>query len=107
LNCSFQVRGGRSVAVLLGHPSTLIGIPYDRPIVGYGGQTINTLRLWAAAAYDSFDFQVFSHGDFVGAVAETLNAESLTRVLYPDDSTSVGKELRFMQEYSLVALLPG
>jgi starch phosphorylase len=103
LNCSFQVRGGGSIAVVLGRPSTLIGIPYDRPIVGYGGQTINTLRLWAAAARDSFDFQVFSHGDFVGAVAETLNAESLTRVLYPDDSTSVGKELRFMQEYFLVA----
>ena len=58
-------------------------------MVGYGGKTINTLRLWAAAAPDYFDFQVFSHGDFVVAVAETLMAESLTRVLYPDDSTSM------------------
>jgi len=72
-------------------------------VVGYGGKTVNTLRLWAAAAPNSFDFQVFSHGDFVGALAETLGAESLTRVLYPDDSTSMGQGLRFIQEYFLVA----
>ena len=72
-------------------------------MVGYGGKTINTLRLWAAAAPDYFDFQVFSSGDFVGALAETLAAESLTRVLYPDDSTSMGQGLRFVQEYFLVA----
>src|SRR4029077_16692928 len=70
---------------------------------GYGGKTINTLRLWAAAAPDYFDFQRFSSGDFVGALAETLAAESLTRVLYPDDSTSHGQGLRFVQEYFLVA----
>jgi starch phosphorylase len=72
-------------------------------VVGYGGKTINTLRLWAAAAPDYFDFQEFSKGDFVGAMAETLAAESLTRVLYPDDSTSMGQGLRFVQEYFLVA----
>jgi glycogen phosphorylase len=54
-------------------------------------------------APDYFDFQEFSHGDFVAAVAETLVAESVTRVLYPDDSTSIGQELRFVQEYFLVA----
>src|SRR6185369_10988030 len=86
-----------------GRPSTLIGIPFDRPVVGYGGKTINTLRLWAAATPDYFDFQEFSGGDFVGALAGTLSAESLTRVLYPDDSTSIGKALRFVQEYFLVA----
>ena len=89
LNCSFEVRGGTLRAVA-GRPSSLIGIPFDRPVVGYGGKTINTLRLWAAAAPDYFDFQEFSSGDFVGALAETLAAESLTRVLYPDDSTSHG-----------------
>src|SRR5262249_56083347 len=52
---------------------------------------------------DTFNFQAFSHGEFVGAVAETLEAESLTRVLYPDDSTSMGQGLRFVQEYFLVA----
>jgi starch phosphorylase len=102
LNCSFEVRGGALRAVP-GKPSSLIGIPYDRPVVGYGGKTVNTLRLWAAAAPDYFDFQEFSKGDFVGAVAETLTAESLTRVLYPDDSTSMGQGLRFVQEYFLVA----
>ena len=102
LNCSFELRGG-ILRAIPGRPSSLIGIPYDRPVVGYGGKTVNTLRLWEAAAPDYFDFQTFSHGDFVGAVAETLGAESLTRVLYPDDSTSQGKGLRFVQEYFLVA----
>jgi starch phosphorylase len=102
LNCSFDVRGG-SLCATPGHPSKLIGIPYDRPVVGFGGKTINTLRLWEATTPDYFDFKVFSHGDFVGAVAETLAAESLTRVLYPDDSTSFGQGLRFVQEYFLVA----
>jgi glycogen phosphorylase len=102
LNCSFDVRGG-SLHAIVGKPSSLIGVPFDRPVAGYGGKNINTLRLWAANAPDYFDFQVFSHGDFVGAVAETLEAESLTRVLYPDDSTSLGQGLRFVQEYFLVA----
>src|SRR6266404_321888 len=102
LNCSFEVRAG-TLRAIPGVPSNLIGIPYDRPVVGYGGKTINTLRLWAASAPDFFNFQAFSHGDFVGAVAETLEAESLTRVLYPDDSTSMGQGLRFVQEYFLVA----
>src|SRR5438876_458380 len=102
LNASVEVRGG-ALRPIVGRPSTLIGIPFDRPVVGYGGKAINTLRLWAAAAPDYFDFQAFSHGEFVGAVAETLEAESLTRVLYPDDSTSMGQGLRFVQEYFLVA----
>jgi starch phosphorylase len=102
LNCSFQVREG-SLRAVIGKPSGLIGIPFDRPVVGFGGKTINTLRLWSASAPASFDFQAFSHGEFVGAMAETLEAESLTRVLYPDDSTSMGQGLRFVQEYFLVA----
>jgi glycogen phosphorylase len=102
LACSFQLRGG-NFQIVPGRPSSLIGIPYDRPVVGYGGKTINTLRLWAAAAPEYFNFQEFGAGDFVGALSETLQAESLTRVLYPDDSTMAGQELRFMQEYFLVA----
>jgi starch phosphorylase len=102
VNCSFEVQGG-ALRPIIGRPSTLIGRPFDRPVVGYGGKTINTLRLWAAAAPDYFDFQAFSHGDFVGALAQTLEAESLTRVLYPDDSTTQGQGLRFVQEYFLVA----
>ena len=102
LGCSFEVRGG-TLGVVVGRPSSLLGIPYDRPVVGYGGKTINTLRLWAAAAPDYFDFQAFSAGEFVSALAERLTAESLTRVLYPDNSTSMGQGLRFVQEYFLVA----
>jgi glycogen phosphorylase len=102
LGCSFEVRGG-TLGVVQDRPSSLFGFPFDRPVVGYGGKTINTLRLWAAAAPDAFDFQVFSHGEFVSALAERLAAESLTRVLYPDDSTSAGQALRFVQEYFLVA----
>jgi starch phosphorylase len=102
LACSFEVREG-TLRAIAGKPSSLVGIPYDRPVVGYGGKTVNTLRLWAARAPEYFDFQAFSHGEFVGAVAEALEAESLTRVLYPDDSTSLGQGLRFVQEYFLAA----
>ena len=102
LNATFELHGGM-LRPIIGRPSILLGIPFDRPVIGYGGKTINTLRLWAAATPDYFDFQLFSRGDFVGALAETLTAESLTRVLYPDDSTSMGQGLRFLQEYFLVA----
>jgi starch phosphorylase len=102
LGCSFETSGG-SLRAAAGRPSSLFGLPYDRPVVGYGGKTINTLRLWAAATSDLFDFRAFSAGEFVGALAERLAAESLTRVLYPDDSSSMGQGLRFVQEYFLVA----
>ncbi len=100
--CSFEVRGGM-LHMIPNNPSTLIGIPYDRPVIGYGGKTVNTLRLWSATAAHAFDFQRFSGGDFVASIAEALNAESLTRVLYPDDHTVQGRGLRLMQEYFLVA----
>jgi len=102
LNCSFEMHDG-ILRMVPGRPSSLIGIPFDRPVVGYGGKTINTLRLWAAAVPAYFDFQRFSGGEFVAALAGTLAAESLTRVLYPDDSTVRGQGLRFLQEYFLVA----
>jgi starch phosphorylase len=102
LNVSFEIRGG-ALRVVEGRASSLIGIPYDRPVVGFGGRTINTLRLWAAKTPNSFDFARFSSGDFVGALAETLTAETCTRVLYPDDHTTEGKNLRLFQEYFLVA----
>ena len=102
LGCSFELSGG-SLRPVLGRPSTLIGIPFDRPVIGYGGSTINTLRLWAAAAPEYFNFEEFSQGDFVEAFTQTLSAETLTRVLYPDDSRVMGQALRLMQEYFLVA----
>jgi len=102
LNCSFHLQDG-TFHTVLGHPSILLGIPYDRPVVGFGGKTVNTLRLWTAGATNYFDFQEFSSGAFAEALGDTLAAESVTRVLYPDDSTSQGQGLRFLQEYFLVA----
>ena len=89
LGCSFELSGG-SLRPVPGRPSTLFGIPFDRPVVGYGGSTINTLRLWAAAASDHFNFEQFSQGDFVEAFTQDLLAETVTRVLYPDDSRLSG-----------------
>src|SRR6516162_2303991 len=102
LSCSFEMHGG-SLHAVADRPSTLIGVPFDRPVVGFGGKTVNTLRLWGAATHDYFDFQEFSSGDFVGALVGNLAAHTLTRVLYPDDSTELGQALRFAQEYFLVA----
>jgi starch phosphorylase len=102
LNASFDLKGS-AIHITPNRPSTLLGMPYDRPVVGYGARCVNTLRLWAAAAPESFDFAEFSQGDFVGAVIQNLAAESLTRVLYPDDSTEAGRTLRFLQQYFLVS----
>src|SRR5262249_7701989 len=102
LNASFELKGS-GIQLRANRPSTLFGIPYDRPVVGYGARCVNTLRLWKAAAPSTFDFAEFSHGDFVGAVIDNLAAESLTRVLYPDDSTEAGRALRFLQQYFLVS----
>jgi starch phosphorylase len=101
LGSSFEVRGGQ-IDVHRGQPMHLLGLPFDRPVVGYGGHTINTLRLWQAATPDVFDFGEFSGGDFFGAVSDRVLAESVTRVLYPDDSTPRGRSLRFVQEFFLV-----
>jgi starch phosphorylase len=101
-NAGVQVQAG--VARLVGQkPSLLHGVPYDRPVVGYGGKTINTLRLWEAAAPNAFDLGEFNQGDFFGAVHNRVMAENITRVLYPDDSTTAGRSLRFAQQYFLVA----
>ena len=102
LNCAFQLKEGR-LEVVPNVPTTLVGTPHDRPVVGYGGRTINTLRLWGAATHQDFNFLEFSRGDFFDAVHEKVAAESLTRVLYPDDSTPRGRGLRFVQEFFLVA----
>ena len=102
LNATFELRGA-SVKFTPNKPSSLLGVAYDRPVVGYGAHCVNTLRLWAASAAHSFDFGEFSHGDFAGAVLDKVAAESVTRVLYPDDSTEAGRALRFLQEYFLVS----
>jgi glycogen phosphorylase len=102
LNATFELHGS-AVSFTRNKPSSLLGIAYDRPVVGYGANCVNTLRLWAAVAPHSFDLGEFSHGDFAGAVLDEVAAESVTRVLYPDDSTEAGRVLRFLQEYFLVS----
>ena len=79
------------------------GIPYDTPISGYRVNTVNMLRLWKAEASESFDFQNFNTGDYYGAVDDKVNAENLTKVLYPNDEQVQGKELRLKQQYFFVA----
>jgi starch phosphorylase len=102
LHATFELRGS-SVRIIPDRPSIILGVAYDRPVVGYGARAVNTLRLWAAKAPQAFSFAEFSHGDFAGAVIGNVAAESLTRVLYPDDSTETGRTLRFLQEYFLVS----
>jgi starch phosphorylase len=102
LHASFELSGG-AISIMPNRPSTLLGIGYDRPIIGYGARCVNTLRLWTAVAPEHFDFAEFSSGDFVGAVIQNVAAESLTRVLYPDDSTDAGRTLRFLQQYFMVS----
>jgi starch phosphorylase len=81
----------------------VIGIPYDLPVVGYGGRTVNTLRLWSAKAAAEFDLEDFNRGSYVEAVASKVLAENLTKVLYPNDNVLVGKELRLRQQYFFVS----
>ncbi len=81
----------------------VIGMPYDLPVVGYGGHTVNTLRLWSCRASEDFDFEDFNRGSYVEAVANKVQAENLTKVLYPNDNIFEGKELRLRQQYFLVS----
>jgi len=82
------------------HPDkTVIGIPYDTPILGYKVNTCNTLRLWRAEAPESFDFAIFNRGDYYGAVNKKVDSENITKVLYPNDEQTQGKELRLQQQY--------
>lgn len=75
------------------------GMAYDTPVVGYGGNTVNLLRLWKAEAAESFDFQAFNTGDYFKAVMEKVVSENITKVLYPNDESLQGKELRLQQQY--------
>lgn len=75
------------------------GIPYDTPIVGYGNKKTIMMRLWKAEAIESFDFQDFNMGDYDAAVEEKVASETITKILYPNDETDAGKQLRLMQQY--------
>ncbi len=79
------------------------GVAYDTPIVGYGGKTVNTLRLWSATSPEGFSFEEFNSGDYTEAVRKKINAETLSQVLYPNDTLYMGKELRLKQQYFFVS----
>jgi glycogen phosphorylase len=79
------------------------GMAYDTPILGYGTANANLLRLWKAEAPASFDFQAFNTGDYYGAVYANIQAETLSKVLYPNDEPEAGKELRLKQQYFFVS----
>ncbi|MBD8683099.1 glycogen/starch/alpha-glucan phosphorylase [Pseudomonas sp. CFBP 13719] len=82
---------------------TVRAVAYDTPVVGWRGSSVNTLRLWRARALEELHLERFNAGDHLGAVAEVARAESISRVLYPADSTEAGQELRLRQEYFFVA----
>ena len=81
----------------------LTGIPSDLPIAGYGGRTVNFVRLYSAAASSEFDMQIFNAGDYVKAVEQKMVSETISKVLYPSDAVAAGRELRVLQEYFFVA----
>lgn len=81
----------------------LAGIPYDMLISGYGGRTVNLLRLYSARSSHDFDMQIFNDGDYFKAVAQKIESETISKVLYPSDAVVAGRELRLIQEYFLVA----
>ena len=82
---------------------TILGVPHDIPIAGYGTTTVNLLRLWASKSTEDFDLEAFNRGGYVEAVREKAIGETVSKVLYPNDKTENGKELRLMQQYFFVA----
>jgi starch phosphorylase len=81
----------------------IVGIPYDMPIVGQDGKTVNFLRLYSARSSKEFDMSIFNSGDYVRAMEQKISSENISKVLYPSDSVPSGRELRLLQEYFLVA----
>jgi len=95
-------RGGRTHVRWVSR-RTVLGIPYDTPILGYRNNTANTLRLWRAEAPESFDLGVFNRGDYYGAVQQKVVSENISKVLYPNDEQIQGKELRLEQQFFFVS----
>jgi starch phosphorylase len=81
----------------------LVGVPFDLPVPGYGGHTVNFLRLYSARSSQDFDMQIFNEGDYLHAVQQKISSETVSKILYPSDTVQSGKELRLLQEYFLVA----
>ncbi|NTS76022.1 glycogen/starch/alpha-glucan phosphorylase [Catenovulum sp. SM1970] len=86
------------------HPGRIIkGVPWDIPIVGYGESNVNILRLWESRASDFFNWDVFNAGGYLDSHVENVQAETISKVLYPNDTTDAGKELRLIQQYFFTA----
>ncbi|WP_111977064.1 glycogen/starch/alpha-glucan phosphorylase [Algibacillus agarilyticus] len=86
------------------HPGRIIkGVPWDIPVVGYGATTVNVLRLWESRASDFFNWDVFNAGGYLDSQVENVQAETISKVLYPNDETDQGKELRLIQQYFFCA----
>jgi len=81
----------------------LMAMAYDTPVPGYGGNTVNNMRLWSAKSSRDFDLRYFNQGNYIQAVADKNESENLSKVLYPDDSTEMGRELRLKQQYFFVS----
>merc|ERR1719450_1638823 len=98
-NVVYTAEGGRKWV----DTATVIAMPYDNPVPGYGNNVCNTLRLWSAKSPQSFNLNVFNTGDYIQSVLDRNLAENISRVLYPNDNMFEGKELRLKQEYFLCA----
>jgi starch phosphorylase len=95
-------RDGEQRRLWIDH-GVIVGIPSDLPIAGFGGRTVNYVRLFAASASDEFDIQIFNGGDYLKAVEQKMVSETISKVLYPSDAAQSGRELRLLQEYFFVA----
>ena len=110
--CSVIVRFGGTVERQYGEDGPrfrwneaerIVAMPYDVPIAGYGGETVNTLRLWSAEpCEENFDMDAFNRGDYAGAIKHRADVQAITSILYPNDNASPGKVLRLKQEYMFV-----
>lgn len=102
-NVRVEEQDGRTVFIHENY-EPIIAVPYDTPIIGYERNTVNTLRLWSAEpAIKDFDFSSFSRGDYVKAVEYRSAVESISQILYPDESHYKGRELRLKQQYFFVS----
>jgi starch phosphorylase len=98
-----HVQEGNRLKAVWKDTDDILAVPNDTPIPGYKNGTVNTLRLWSARATHEFNFKDFNAGDYVGAVESKVRSESISKVLYPNDASASGKELRLRQEYFFVS----
>ena len=99
----YRLESPRRISPDLGRSGGADRHSVDLPIAGYGGHTVNFVRLYSAAASNEFDMQIFNAGDYMKAVEQKMVSETISKVLYPSDAVAAGRELRLLQEYFFVA----